>query len=82
MVKDQIKAMYTTLLNNHVQLLELIHEDSKGKELKNVEDLLKFFNQLSNYLGSLRELIFSPEEIAEKDQLKNELMKSLKINVA
>ena len=37
MVKDQIKAMYTTLLNNHVQLLELIHEDSKGKELKNEE---------------------------------------------
>ena len=44
MVKDQIKAMYTTLLNNHVQLLELIHEDSKGKELKNEEDFLKFFN--------------------------------------
>ena len=82
MVKDQIKAMYTTLLNNHVQLLELIHEDSKGKELKNEEDFLKFFNQLANYLGSSRELIFSPEEIAEKDQLKNELMKSLKINVA
>jgi hypothetical protein len=82
MVKDQLQAMYTTLLNNHVQLLELLHEEAKGKELDDSEDLLEYFNQLMVYLGSLRKLVFSPEEIAEKDQLKKELMLKLGINRA
>jgi hypothetical protein len=82
MVKDQLQAMYTTLLNNHVQLLELLHEEAKGKELDDSEDLLEYFNQLMVYLGSLRNLVFSPEEIAEKDQLKKELILKLGINQA
>jgi|TARA_Y100000310_G_scaffold267536_1_gene279568 hypothetical protein len=82
MVKDQLKTMYTTLLNNHVQLLELLHEETKGKGLNENEDLLDFFNQLMVYLGSMRRLIFSPEEIAEKDHLKKELIEKLGINQA
>ena len=82
MVKAQLQAMYTTLLNNHVQLLELLHEEAKGKELNDSDDLFEYFNQLMVYLGSLRKLIFSPEEIAEKDQLKKELMGKLSIHQA
>ena len=46
MVKDQLQAMYTTLLNNHVQLLELLHEEAKGKEFNDSDDLFEYFNQL------------------------------------
>ena len=71
-----------TLLDNHVRLLELLHEDIKDNDPIEEEELMKFFNDLMIYLNSIRKLVFSPDEIAEKDQLKNELMARLKINVA
>ena len=60
-----------TLLDNHVRLLELLHEDIKDNDPIEEEELMKFFNDLMNYLNSIRKLVFSPDEIAEKDQLKN-----------
>jgi hypothetical protein len=71
-----------TLLDNHVRLLELLHEDIRDKDPIEEEEIMKFFNDLMNYLNSIRKLVFSADEIAEKDQLKNELMARLKINVA
>ena len=82
MAKEQLKSIYMTLLDNHVRLLELLHEDIKDNDPIEEEELMKFFNDLMNYLNSIRKLVFSPDEIAEKDQLKNELMARLKINVA
>ena len=82
MAKEQLKSIYMTLLDNHVRLLELLHEDIRDKDPIKEEEIMKFFNDLMNYLNSIRKLVFSPDEIAEKDQLKNELMARLKINVA
>ncbi len=82
MAKEQLKSIYMTLLDNHVRLLELLHEDIRDKDPIEEEEIMKFFNDLMNYLNSIRKLVFSPDEIAEKDQLKNELMARLKINVA
>ena len=82
MAKEQLKSIYMTLLDNHVRLLELLHEDIRDKGPIDEEEIMKFFNDLMNYLNSIRKLVFSPDEIAEKDQLKNELMARLKINVA
>lgn len=82
MAKEQLKSIYMTLLDNHVRLLELLHEDIRDKDPIDEEEIMKFFNDLMNYLNSIRKLVFSPDEIAEKDQLKNELMARLKINVA
>ena len=78
----QLKSIYMTLLDNHVRLLELLHEDIKDNDPIEEEEIMKFFNDLMIYLNSIRKLVFSPDEIAEKDQLKNELMARLKINVA
>tara|TARA_Y100000031_G_scaffold103227_1_gene113223 strand:- start:256 stop:504 length:249 start_codon:yes stop_codon:yes gene_type:complete len=82
LAKEQLKSIYMTLLDNHVRLLELLHEDIRDKDPIEEEEIMKFFNDLMNYLNSIRKLVFSPDEIAEKDQLKNELMARLKINVA
>ena len=82
MAKEQLKSIYMILLDNHVRLLELLHEDIKDKGPIEEEEIMKFFNDLMIYLNSIRKLVFSPDEIAEKDQLKNELMARLKINVA
>lgn len=82
MAKEQLKSIYMTLLDNHVRLLELLHEDIRDKDPIEEEEIMKFFNDLMNYLNSIRKLVFSADEIAEKDQLKNELMARLKINVA
>ena len=82
MAKEQLKSIYMTLLDNHVRLLELLHEDIRDKDPIDEEEIMKFFNDLMNYLNSIRKLVFSADEIAEKDQLKNELMARLKINVA
>ena len=82
MAKEQLKSIYMTLLDNHVRLLELLHEDIRDKDPIDEEEIMKFFNDLMNYLNSIRKLVFSPDEIAKKDQLKNELMARLKINVA
>jgi len=82
LAKEQLKSIYMTLLDNHVRLLELLHEDIRDKDPIDEEEIMKFFNDLMNYLNSIRKLVFSPDEIAEKDQLKNELMARLKINVA
>ena len=82
MAKEQLKSIYMTLLDNHVRLLELLHEDIRDKDPIEEEEIMKFFNDLMNYLNSIRKLVFSPDEIAKKDQLKNELMARLKINVA
>ena len=82
MAKEQLKSIYMTLLDNHVRLLELLHEDIRDKDPIDEEEIMKFFNDLMIYLNSIRKLVFSPDEIAEKDQLKNELMARLKINVA
>ena len=82
MAKEQLKSIYMTLLDNHVRILELLHEDIRDKDPIEEEEIMKFFNDLMNYLNSIRKLVFSPDEIAEKDQLKNELMARLKINVA
>ena len=82
MAKEQLKSIYMTLLDNHVRLLELLHEDIRDKDPIDEEEIMKFFNDLMNYLNSIRKLVFSPDEIAKKDQLKNELMARFKINVA
>ena len=82
MAKEQLKSIYMTLLDNHLRLLELLHDDIKDKDPIEEEEIIKFFNDMMNYFNSIRKLVFSPDEIAKKDQLKNELMARLKINVA
>jgi hypothetical protein len=59
-----------------------LHDDIKDKDPIEEEEIIKFFNDMMNYFNSIRKLVFSPDEIAKKDQLKNELMARLKINVA
>ena len=82
MAKEQLKSIYMTLLDNHLRLLELLHDDIKDKDPIEEEEIIKSFNDMMNYFNSIRKLVFSPDEIAKKDQLKNELMARLKINVA
>ena len=82
MAKEQLKSIYMILLDNHLRLLELLHDDIKDKDPIEEEEIIKFFNDMMNYFNSIRKLVFSPDEIAKKDQLKNELMARLKINVA
>ena len=82
MAKEQLKSIYMILLDNHLRLLELLHEDIKDKDPIEEEEIIKSFKDMMNYFNSIRKLVFSPDEIAKKDQLKNELMARLKINVA
>jgi len=82
MAKEQLKSIYMILLDNHLRLLELLHDDIKDKDPIEEEEIIKSFNDMMNYFNSIRKLVFSPDEIAKKDQLKNELMARLKINVA
>ena len=82
MAKEQLKSIYMILLDNHLRLLELLYDDIKDKDPIEEEEIIKSFNDMMNYFNSIRKLVFSPDEIAKKDQLKNELMARLKINVA
>ena len=80
--KDQLKEMYKTLLCNHTQLLELLHNDiEEGGRLED-PDVDIFCDDLMKYMGSLRKVIFSPEELAEKDQLTFELMEYINLPMA
>jgi|TARA_Y100000294_G_scaffold112625_1_gene104398 hypothetical protein len=82
MEKHPLNAIYNTLMDNHAKLLNLLDSEAKEKNIDDSEEMLEFLNQLMIYLGSLRKVIFTEEELKERDEFKKEIMNLLNVNQA
>ena len=69
-------------MDNHAKLLNLLDSEAKEKNIDDSEEMLEFLNQLMIYLGSLRKVIFTEEELKERDEFKKEIMNLLNVNQA